>query len=53
MILKATKYTSKLADEQLNYVEELMVQGQQNIVISQKQFSDIFQMTHDVLQQKV
>ena len=47
------KYTSKLADQQLDYIEDLMIQGQQNVVISEKQFSDLVKMTDDILKQKV
>ena len=52
-LFKATKHTSKLLDHQLNYMEELMVRGEQTIVISEKQFSDLAHMTDDALKQKV
>ena len=50
---KATKYTSKLLDQQLNYMEELMLQGQQNVGVTEKELSDLAHMTDEVLKQKV
>ena len=52
-LFKATKHASRLLDQQLNYVEELMLQGQQNVIISEKQLSDLSVMTTDALKQKV
>lgn len=53
LFFKATKHTSKLLDQQLNYMEELMLWGQQNVIISEKQLSDLSLMTNDALKQKV
>lgn len=50
---KATKYTSKLLDQQLNNMEELMLQGQQNVSITEKELSDLAHMTDEALKQKV
>ena len=50
---KATKYTSKLLDQQLNTMEQLMVQGQQNVSITEKELSELAKMTDEALKQKV
>ena len=50
---KATKYTSKLLDQQLNNMEQLMVQGQQNVSITEKELSELSQMADEALKQKV
>ena len=51
---KATKHTSKLLDQQLNYMEELMLQGQKNVEITEKELSDLsMHITDEVLKQKV
>ena len=50
---KATKYTSKLLDQQLDTMEQLMVQGQQNISITEKELSELAHMTNETLKQKV
>jgi len=34
-------------------MEELMIQGQQNIILTGKKLSNLAQMTDDVLKQKV
>ena len=50
---KATKYTSKLLDQQLNTMEQLMVQGQQNVSNTEKELSELAKMTDEALKQKV
>ena len=50
---KAKKYTSKLLDQQLNTMEQLMVQRQQNVSITEKELSELTKMTDEVLKQKV
>ena len=53
LFFKAAKYTSKLLDQQLNYLEEAMLWGQQNVTISKKQLSDLSLMSNDALKEKV
>jgi len=50
---KATKHTSNLLDLQLNNMEELMIQGQQNVSITEKELSDLSHITDKVLKEKV
>ena len=51
--IQSAKHTSRLLEQQLNNMEELLMQGQKKIDIANKEMADLANMTDETLKHKV
>ena len=53
MYTQSTKHTSRLLEQQLNTMEELLMQGQKKMNAVEKEIAELTNMTDETLSHKV
>ena len=51
--IQSAKHTSRLVEQQLNTVEELLIQGQKRTNLAEKEIANLANMTDETLNHKV